>query len=520
MATNAFIDLSLSTDDEAHSESLPSPKHFDSKSHQLTSGFFNLSDDFSTIARFDQECPDQPSKKRRLSPLVADGGYTTTSNTTLIQKTASVKSRPAVNGKSGHAKISLLDSDSISFTSSPHAAPKLSKRPRDSQSARRNRSDCDDLADDISKAATLPPVKETQLSNRTAALLANISNNARPRNKTTLGSAKYKSDERIAAKRTSSANRAAIECEKQRAPAPAPPITSSSLDQVNAVKRTRLSSVKRHAREQDRQLAKIRKDEEREEEKEKRRQLKEEKAREKKVAADLAEVNKARTDKKTSTPEMIVDLPASVKGKSVETQTVAFLKGLNVRITTYDSPMPDIIKWRRKVTASFNEEQGHWEPVPEVICDEKHVMCLLSAKDFVSMASTDPIAKDGLTLEAHVLELKEAFPNRTYIFLIEGLECLMRKSKNAKNRAYQAEVLNQLDSGSNSVQATASRRKNITQDIANEDLVEDALLRLQVIYGCLFHHTDATVQTAEWISKFTQHISTIPYRYVRASNFY
>jgi crossover junction endonuclease EME1 len=57
-----------------------------------------------------------------------------------------------------------------------------------------------------------------------------------------------------------------------------------------------------------------------------------------------------------------------------------------------------------------------------------------------------------------------------------------------------------------------SRKKKEQEEYVDEDLVEDALLRLQVMHGTLIHHTAAMIETAEWIVVFTQHISTIPYR--------
>ena len=266
----------------------------------------------------------------------------------------------------------------------------------------------------------------------------------------------------------------------------------------------------------------------REEEQERKRIQKEEKAREKRVAADLAEVNKVRTDKKISTPEMIVDLPSSMEGKTVDTQIREFLKTLQVQATTYSSPVPNVIKWRRKVSAQFNEELGHWQPVPQSIQAEKHILCLLTAKEFAAMASADATSVDGQDLESHVLQLKTKYADSTPIYLIEGLEALLRKNINNKNRAYQAAVLSQMqmdDGQGAAAAATGSTAAAISKrgkkpvpvpvpEHLDEDMLEDALLRLQVTHGCLIHHTAAAVHTAEWVATFTQHISTIPYRSV------
>ncbi len=210
---------------------------------------------------------------------------------------------------------------------------------------------------------------------------------------------------------------------------------------------------------------------------------------------------------------MIVDLPQSIEGTSVDNQIREFLKNLGVERTMYNSPMPNVVKWRRKVTAEFDDEMGHWKPIPQVVKPESHVLCIVSAKEFVEMASADSAEVDGQDLESHVLRLKSSYDGSRPIYLIEGLEAWMRKNKNTRNRAYQAAVLSQMGGQETGIPtATASRRKKPVTEHIDEDMVEDALLRLQVMHGCLIHHTAVTLETAEWVANFTQHISTIPYR--------
>ena len=60
-----------------------------------------------------------------------------------------------------------------------------------------------------------------------------------------------------------------------------------------------------------------------------------------------------------------------------------------------------------------------------------------------------------------------------------------------------------------------SRRRKAAEVYVDEDLIEDALLRLQIMNNCLVHHTATTFESAEWVANFTQHISQIPYRRVR-----
>jgi crossover junction endonuclease EME1 len=95
----------------------------------------------------------------------------------------------------------------------------------------------------------------------------------------------------------------------------------------------------------------------------------------------------------------------------------------------------------------------------------------------------------------------------------------MRKNRNSKNRQFTEAVRSHL---SQEVPTTSQRtRKKKEQDYyVDEDLIEDALLRLQAIHGALIHHTNAVIETAEWIFNFTQHISTIPYKYATLAPFF
>ncbi|KAJ5945674.1 hypothetical protein N7454_002513 [Penicillium verhagenii] len=277
-----------------------------------------------------------------------------------------------------------------------------------------------------------------------------------------------------------------------------------------ARKSSKMTPEEKEAKANARAEAKAQKDRERELEKERKAKLREEKARQKQVAADISEVNKLKVDKKDSTPEMIIHIASSLEEGSVGTQTIEFMKRLGVERKFFASPIPNLIKWSRKIKANYNEAAGHWEPCPLRIEEEKHVLCLVPAQDFVDMVISSPGSEEEDTLELHVLKIRSAYPNHKLIYLIEGLTAWMRKNRNSRNRAYQAEFLNPPPPA---VRA-AENRKNKPENTppVDDDTIEDALLTLQVTYSCLIHHTNAPGESAEWIKNFTEHISTIPYR--------
>jgi crossover junction endonuclease EME1 len=240
----------------------------------------------------------------------------------------------------------------------------------------------------------------------------------------------------------------------------------------------------------------------------------EQRAKDKEKAAALVEVNKVRTDKKTSTPEMVVDLPESLNpALSLQIQTL--LNDLGVQCGIWKSPVGSVVKWTRKVTSKFNDELGLWEPTPLVLQPEKHALVIVSAEDFVTFALSDD---DGSSINLHVQQMKQHFPGCELIYLIDGLGPWMRKNRNIRNRQFASAVRGQAepqgtDSAQNNSSQPTRKRKNATiQTYLSEDKVEDALLQLQVMHNVLIHHTNAQVETAQWVTVFTQHISTVPYK--------
>ncbi|KAI5456597.1 ERCC4 domain-containing protein, partial [Mariannaea sp. PMI_226] len=238
---------------------------------------------------------------------------------------------------------------------------------------------------------------------------------------------------------------------------------------------------------------------------------KEAKAREKERAAALAEVNKLRTDKKISTPEMMVDIPVNFN-PTIKTQLEAMLEGLDVQFTTWESPVENVVKWRRKVRSRYNDDLGLWEPVPLRLEDEKHALVVMTAEEFVKLALDE-------SLEAHVAKMVRHFGNHQVIYLLEGLTPWMRKNRSIRNRQFTSNVRQEDASQQQQQQqqqtTTAARRRAAAATApayVPEETIEDALLQLQVMHDVLIHHTTIPMETSQWISTFTQHISTVPYR--------
>ncbi|KAL8365140.1 hypothetical protein RB595_004111 [Gaeumannomyces hyphopodioides] len=365
-------------------------------------------------------------------------------------------------------------------------------------------------ADTLASDDSLPDVEDLDFSKIRSKHLSATENRGGRRKATTVGTASGASSSRAAATKLSKAAG-----------------SSSAAVVLSAAEK----AEKAAAKEAEKERKKLEKE-----------QARAEKAAEKMRAAALAEINKARTDKKHSTPEMIVDLPAGFN-PTIKLQVEALLGELEVECTTVpqeeggNSLADGVVTWRRKVKSRYDDELGHWEPAPLRIEEGEHALVYLSAIDLVGLAlgrgqgavGAADGQQEGATLDGHVEQMRARFPGRKLIYLVEGLLLWMRKNRTIRNRQFTAAVRGLADAGPAAAASAAAleqagqagtgsrRRRNAasTPEYVDEDVVEDALLSLQVAHGALIHHTAVPVESAQWIVAFTQHISTIPYKRMR-----
>lgn len=495
MPRQTVIDLSLSTDDESSLVYANPIKPATSK--RAGSGYGSLSEQF----------PDNdggPLKKRKLSPPIP-----------TAKGTFSIGTRSGLTGcvsditvlKANDDFVSIGDDDPIVWTSSPKGKrPSQKDRPYSDKQGWASLSASDsDLPDEQSlHTAQQRPAQDTKRWHGTL----NSNCDKHELNKKRLSSRR---------KRRTSPN-AGVGSQAEASEDD----ESTKQSRGPAAGKYRLTeeekAVRAREKEKAREVAKAVKERKKEEDKERRRLLKEGQAREKQIERDRAEANRLKLDKKLSTPEMIVDLPVSIDGSTIDTQIREFLKQIGVEVTSYQSPIANLIKWRRKVDSRFDAETGCREKLPsKEIHAEKHVMCLMSANELADLLASET-ENDGRGLDEHVARIKSTFKDCIPVYMIEGVDAWIRKNRNARNRAYTAAVLGKATSSdqdrtSRGVAATSKAKKQ-RLDVVDEDMIEDAMLRLQVVHNCLVHHAAVPVEIAEWAVHFTEQISQIPYRYV------
>ncbi|KAL8854410.1 MAG: hypothetical protein Q9221_000897 [Calogaya cf. arnoldii] len=503
MLNGEVVDLCISTDEEKTKTKAREPKHL--TENEPEDDYVSLPEQF-----IDLERGPRPRKKRKISPpLRSDAEKLAVKTTTQSAKSGSTLSTI----KAADYFLAIDDDDPIIWTSSPKQKSKPPKKPCSDHQPAPSLSDSDASLPD-EEWLRMAPARPSKVNKR----VSQIAKLRSASEKTALEEPKSKGGVKsgrkvppkpqlyqLGGEKTDSSDEGSIVAKIPKAAKTKKPKITNEEKAAMAKEKEKAKAAAKTIRLQ-----------EQEESKERKRLLKVEQAREKQREKDRAEANKLKLDKKLSTPEMIVDLPVSIGDSTVDTQTRECLKKIGVEITSYQSPVTNLIKWRRKVDSRFNAETGAREKLQAKEIDpEKHVMCLMSATEFVQLAVSD--ANDsGQHLDEHVSRIRSAVKGCELIYLIEGLDAWMRKNRNAKNRAYQAAVLGQPDlnarENSGNGPDPAAKRRKPRAEVVDEDLIQDCLVRLQVVNRCLVHHTAATVETAEWIAHFTEQISQIPYR--------
>ena len=485
----------------------------------------------------------QPTKKRRLSP--DENNLTTTSEPKKLQiltlsddddlLPSNVPAITVTQSETATYEVDALLSDPIGFSSS---APEA----RTAGHGKATILDLsEDLPEDILSFSLSQPTTTTNgryhLSERTSNLLAtlhdksfNVTGKSNTYKSTTNTPGRFLGGRHARMSTT-------LEDISSSPPVKKPSRSSKQEDRI------------KDAKVEERAAVKAAKDRAKEEEKKKKRLNREQMVKEKQEAADIAEVNKSKTDKKISVTEMIISMSRSLQGKSVGYQVWEHMKHLGVEAAFFDDEVDllqdtqsnehvgNLVKWRRKVKARYNEKAGHWEPLATTtIENEKHVLVHLTALGFAALLSpqTGPnqenvvVSEEAMTknIDGHVSALRRKYKDCKPIYLVEGLESFLRKNKTAKNRAYTAAVLSQIhpDDPSAPPASSQARRKRKTPagsvpdySFIDNDVTESLLLHLQLKHSVLIHHTTSPSDTASWIRTFTEHISTIPYRHEKMS---
>ncbi|EPS37889.1 hypothetical protein H072_8454 [Dactylellina haptotyla CBS 200.50] len=274
-------------------------------------------------------------------------------------------------------------------------------------------------------------------------------------------------------------------------------------------RKSKLTEAEKEARKLEREILKSQKAAEKEALKEQKKAEREAKALQRNENQALSTANKLKGSHVQTVGEMIVNLSSDFYATKAGVQLRSFLDVVKVNShAPFDSPIPNIIKWRRVVTSRWDEDNDLFVPIPREIRDESHILTVTDAKQFVNLANSPS------ELDSFITSITSGYPGCKPILVIEGLAKLINKSKSNQSRAYAAQVRNRMREDGGGEERV---RVDKAAQAVDEDNVEDALLKLQLIHGWFICQTTDYMGTAEAISSYTQHISQIPYKHAKAT---
>jgi len=214
-------------------------------------------------------------------------------------------------------------------------------------------------------------------------------------------------------------------------------------------------------------------------------------------------LNRLKT-RKEACPDLMAYIPPTLP-EALHNHILNFLEPLGIDTREWIPSTPDAIKFVRKVNAEWDEEGMLFRPCEEYRRDEEWIIHWLKADKFVEMTCLD---QTGLALKFHMEKLKSAIQGAKPIIVLEGLSGLLARAKTARNRAHDAAVRARLG-------GEQTRSKKDTQLLElNEEVVENALIEIQLVHEIRVVQTSSAPDSAEWISILAADIASIPYKYI------
>ncbi|KAG4306228.1 hypothetical protein PORY_000216 [Pneumocystis oryctolagi] len=221
---------------------------------------------------------------------------------------------------------------------------------------------------------------------------------------------------------------------------------------------------------------------------------------EKKRSLSLKNVNKHKS-KKECIKEMIVNIDKNILSSPLGPILSDLFKKEECEFNVWSSPVPNLISWKRKVVAEYDEKLGYFVPIPETIRTEKHILVYMKASELLKI-------KSDSCMDELVKQLTKEFPDSKIIYMIESIDALLRKIKNSRNRRYISAIRANIETNN-------SEPISIQSDEIDDEQIENMMLRLQLVHNAFIVNTSSIENSAEWIYILTSDISTIPYKKIK-----
>ncbi|CAN6598930.1 hypothetical protein TRVA0_001S06524 [Trichomonascus vanleenenianus] len=247
------------------------------------------------------------------------------------------------------------------------------------------------------------------------------------------------------------------------------------------------------------------------------RKTREEKAKEKGQALEnklkrkaLEAANRAKRGRTDSTAEIILNVTGAFHDSSIGFKVKEALGEFGTEILTWDCDdveYVDLIRYQRKVTSRYNHEEDIYVPCDMEIHEENQGIVFVEASNFVKLLDLNIFDK-------HLEKVQEHFEGKRIIYVIQGLQQVLRKAANEKNREVAARVRQLMNSKSTSAAPPSSQRATRTSSTNEIDTkeIEMALTRMEVELCFRVLHTANFLESSDLIVDLTHDIGAAPYK--------
>jgi crossover junction endonuclease EME1 len=208
--------------------------------------------------------------------------------------------------------------------------------------------------------------------------------------------------------------------------------------------------------------------------------------------------------RKEACPELITYLSPTLPD-TLHDEVINFIEPLGIDTREWTTSTMDVIKFVRKVSSEWDEEGSMFRPCDEYKKDEEWIIHWMKADKFIDLVCND---QTGLALRFHLEKLKNVIHGNKILIILEGLGAFLAKARTARNRAHDTAVRNQRG------EESRYRKDDQQFQYVSEEIVENALIEMQLVHEIRIVQTAAIPESAEWISILATDIASIPYRYI------
>jgi crossover junction endonuclease EME1 len=193
-------------------------------------------------------------------------------------------------------------------------------------------------------------------------------------------------------------------------------------------------------------------------------------------------VNKLVTDKKSLVTDFTLYVSTTLRDTPLMGAVSTRLKEHDCSVRFFASPIPNIIRWERRVYAKYSESNREWVPVKEYSRFEAINMVYIDADALLSQDGNG-IVKLERVIQKIKVELELTDKHQIFI-MIDDMEARYRRT------------------GKGSRAANAAARE-AGHALVDKRSVERALASLQVSQKCFIIHVEGEADAAEWIFNMT-----------------